>query len=78
MHNFDFYIVGLADKIFRRSGRFPGEVFSPKKRGWNWAVCKYKWVRLPFLSYHRRHFQFYLGWRQRGNFGAKLTFDKEL
>ena len=77
LHNFDFYIIGLADKTFRRSGRFPGDVFNPRA-GWNWAVCKHKWVRLPFVSYHRRHFQFYFGWRERGNFGIKLTFDKQL
>ena len=77
MHNFDFYVIGLADKTFRRSGRYPRQVFKTQP-GWNWAVCKYKWVRLPFASYHRRHFQFYLGWRERGNFGFKLTFDKEL
>ncbi len=77
MHNFDFYVIGLADKTFRRSGRYPGEVFNPQK-GWNWALCKYKWVRLPFVSFHRPYFQFYLGWRERGNFGIKLTFDKKL
>jgi hypothetical protein len=77
MHNFDFYVIGLADKTFRRSGRYPGDVFNPQP-GWNWAMCKYKWIRLPFISYHRRHFQFYLGWRERGNFGVKLTFDKDL
>ena len=59
IHNFNFYVIGLADKTFHRSGRFPAEVLNPHKHGWNWAVCKYKWVRLPFLSYHRRHFQFY-------------------
>ena len=78
MHNFNFYVIGLADKTFHRSARFPGEVFNPHNHGWNWAVCQYKWVRLPLLSYHRRHFQFYIGWRERGNFGAKLTFDKQL
>ena len=72
-HNFTFYVIGIADKTFRRSGKYPGEVFNPKG-GWNWAVCKYKWVRLPFISYQKRSFKFYLGWRERGNFGAKLTF----
>jgi len=31
---------------------------------------------LPFLSYHRNRFNFYFGWRERGNFGIKLNFPK--
>ena len=72
-HNFDFYVIGLADKTFRRSGRCPAEVFNPRG-GWNWAVCKYKFVRLPFISYQKKSFKFYLGWRERGNFGIKFAF----
>lgn len=75
-HNFNFYVIGLADKTFQRSGRFPAEVFSPKQ-GWNWAVCKYRWWRLPFISYHRNSFRFYFGWRERGNFGIKFTFRED-
>jgi hypothetical protein len=70
-HNFDFYVIGIADKTFRRAGRYPDRVFSPRN-GWNWAVCKYKWARLPFISYHRNSFKFYFGWRERGNFGIEL------
>jgi hypothetical protein len=72
-HNLNFYVIGLADKTFRRSGRYPAEVFNPKG-GWNWTVCKYKWWRLPFISFQKKSFCFYLGWRERGNFGAKLSF----
>jgi hypothetical protein len=72
-HNLTFYVVGLADKTFRRAGKYPDQVFNPHG-GWNWAVCKYKWVRLPFISFQRKSFQFYLGWRERGDFGGKLTF----
>jgi hypothetical protein len=72
-HNFNFYVIGVADKTFRRAGRYPEQVFSPQD-GWNWTVCKYRWWRLPFISYHKRSFNFYLGWRERGNFGAKFTF----
>ena len=71
-HNFNFYVIGIADKTFRRAGRYPNRVFSPGD-GWNWAVCKYKWVRLPFCSYQRRSFKFYFGWRERGNFGIKVA-----
>jgi hypothetical protein len=70
-HNFNFYIIGIADRTFRRSGRFPDRVFSPD-HGWNWAVSKYKWVRLPFISYNHRAFKTYIGWRERGNFGIEL------
>jgi hypothetical protein len=70
-HNFDFYVIGIADKTFRRAGRYPDRIFSPRN-GWNWAVCKYKWARLPFISYHHNSFKFYFGWRERGNFGIEL------
>jgi hypothetical protein len=72
-HNLNFYVIGLSDKTFRRAGRYPAEVFNPKG-GWNWTVCKYKWWRLPFISFQKKSFCFYLGWRERGNFGAKLSF----
>lgn len=72
-HNFTFYVMGISDKEFVRSGRVPHKVFNPEG-GWNWAVCKYKCVRLPFISYQRGDFKFYIGWRERGNFGIKLTF----
>ena len=74
-HNLNFYVIGVADKTFRRSGRCPGDVFNPKG-GWNWAVCKYRWWRLPFISFRKKSFGFYLGWRERGNFGAKLSFSE--
>lgn len=73
LHNFDFYVIGIADKPFIRTGRFPSTVFNPNG-GWNWAVCSYRWIRLPFVSYWHGDFKFYLGWRERGNFGLKLTF----
>jgi hypothetical protein len=72
-HNFNYYVIGIADKTFRRSGRCPHEVFNPRQ-GWNWAVCKYRFLRLPFASYQRGRFRFYLGWRERGNFGAEIKF----
>jgi hypothetical protein len=74
-HNFDFYIVGIADKTFLRAGRFPDRVSNPNK-GWNWAVCRYKRWRLPFIDYTRARFEFYCGWRANGAFGIKLNFAK--
>ncbi len=75
LHNFTFYVIGIADKPFSRTGRFPAAVFAPEG-GWNWAVARHKWVRLPFVSYHGKWGRFYLGWRERGNFGGKVNFGK--
>jgi hypothetical protein len=73
LHNFTHYVIGIKDKPFVRVGTFPDRVFAPE-HGWNWAVCKYKCLRLPFVSYNRGGFKFYCGWRERGNFGMKLNF----
>lgn len=75
LHNFTFYVIGIADKPFTRTGKFPDAVFAPDG-GWNWAVAKHKWVRLPFVSYNGERWRFYLGWRERGNFGGKVNFGK--
>jgi len=74
-HNFDNYVIGVADKPFRRAGRYPEAISNPHG-GWNWAVCRYKWLRLPFIAYDRGRFHFYCGWRERGNFGIKLNFSQ--
>jgi len=75
-HNFDFYVIGIADKTFVRKGSDPERVFSPQP-GWSWAVCEYKWLRLPFISYWSGGgFNFYLGWRNRGQFGFEFKFSE--
>ena len=71
-HNFDAYVIGVSDKSFTRTGRFPHNVFNPNG-GWNWAVCHYKALPLPFIAYERKSVSFYFGWRERGNFGIKLN-----
>jgi len=71
-HNFNNYVIGIADKRFSRSGRYPEATTNPRG-GWNFAVSKYKWLRLPFISYRRGKFQTYLGWRDHGNFGIKIN-----
>ncbi len=71
-HNFTSYVIGIGDKRFTRVGRFPKDVANPNG-GWNWAVCRYGWLRLPFVDYHRGRFEFYCGWRESGNFGCKLN-----
>ena len=72
LHNFTFYVVGIADKDFKRAGKHPESVFNPHD-GWNATVCKYRCLRLPFVSYKRGKFKFYCGWRERGNLGFKLA-----
>lgn len=70
-HDLFFYVFGIADKPFISVGKYPNDVFNPKG-GWNWAVRCYKWLRLPFISYIGI-IKFYVGWRERGNFGVKFT-----
>lgn len=72
LHNFTFYVIGIADKEFTVRGRYPNDVFN-RGGGWNWFVCEYKWLRLPFISYIGESIKFYIGWRERGNFGIKFT-----
>ena len=75
-HNFTFYVMGIADKPFTRAGPFPTKTSNPTG-GWNRAVCRYRWLRLPFIDYQRGRFEFYLGWRTGGSFGLKLNFGKK-
>lgn len=75
-HNFDFYVIGVADKEFVRSGKYPNKISNPYG-GWNFAISKYRFWRLPFISYQHGRFNFYCGWRNRGNFGIKINFQKK-
>jgi len=78
-HNFFCYVIGISDKKFRRAGKYPNDNFSPRG-GWNAAASNYKYpcLWLPFISYEHRGFQFYLGWRNGGNFGIKLRYSKPM
>ena len=72
LHNLNFYVIGVADKKFHRSGRYPESVMNPHG-GWDFDAARYKIIWLPFVSYHRDKFDFYFGWRNHGNFGIKLN-----
>jgi hypothetical protein len=72
LHNFDHYVIGIADKKFVRSGRYPERNSNPDG-GWDFALAQRKLAVLPFLSYQRGRFNFYFGWRERGDFGIKLN-----
>ncbi|HEU5122811.1 MAG TPA: hypothetical protein VFW05_01970 [Verrucomicrobiae bacterium] len=73
-HNFAFYVIGIADKPHVRSGRFPRRISNPDG-GWNFAVARRRIVYLPFVAYNHGRFDFYFGWRTRGNFGGKINFN---
>jgi len=72
-HNFTFYVMGIADKPHVRSGRYPKRVSNPNG-GWNFSIARRRIVYLPFVAYNRGRFDFYFGWRTRGNFGGKINF----
>ena len=76
MHNFNFYVIGVADKKFSRSGRFPEQNSDPRG-GWDFEFSRYKIFWFPFVSYHRPKFDFYFGWRERGNFGIKFNVNPD-
>jgi hypothetical protein len=75
LHNFDFYVIGVADKDIVRSGRWPQKNFNPGG-GWEFAVARRKSLVLPFVSYQRADCIFYIGWRERGDFGVELKFPR--
>ena len=75
LHNFHFYVLGLADKDIVLIGKYP-ELIGKPGGGWNFTVVAYKHLRLPFVSYTRGRFNFYFGWRNHGNFGIKLNREK--
>ncbi|HLX68603.1 MAG TPA: hypothetical protein VKV04_03155 [Verrucomicrobiae bacterium] len=75
-HNFNFYVIGVADKKVSRSGRFPDQNSNPHG-GWDFEYTRYKFLWFPFMSYHRPKFDFYFGWRERGNFGIKFNINPD-
>ena len=75
-HNFDHYVIGVADKTFHRSGRYP-ERNSDPNGGWDFELGRRKLVLLPFISYERSWCTFYFGWREHGAFGISLRFHRK-
>lgn len=71
--NFSNYVIGIGDKKSIRSGRYPTEISNPCG-GWNYAVSRRHILYLPFIDCKHGRFEFYFGWRERGNFGIKLNF----
>jgi hypothetical protein len=77
LSNFSNYVIGIADKKSVRSGKYPDKISNPRG-GWNFAVSRRHILLLPFIDYKRGRFEFYFGWRERGNFGTKLNFRQKL
>ena len=75
-HNFTHYVIGVADKKYARSGRYPNRGSNPNG-GWSFTIGRYGVFPLPYLSYRRGKFEFYFGWGVRGNFGIKINYDAE-
>jgi hypothetical protein len=75
--NFSNYVIGVADKQTVRYGVYPRSIGNPNG-GWNFAVTRRRIVYLPFIDYKHNRFEFYFGWRERGNFGIKLNFRQKL
>ena len=69
-------MIGVADKKTVRCGRYP-ERNSDPNGGWNVAITRRILVLLPFVSYERKWITFYLGWRERGAFGAELRIHRK-
>ena len=72
-HNFMFYVIGVAD---RKCDRKPKSIWNKKGYSWNFDYTKCKWLYLPLISYRSKNgkFEFYFGWRDRGNFGIACRF----
>lgn len=71
-HNFTFYVIGIADREFRIEGKDVKNVFRPDD-GLNFTVSHCGPFLLPFVSFKKEHFKFYIGWRPDGNFGFKFN-----
>ena len=75
LSNFCDYTIGVADKQTVRTGKYPESVGNPYG-GWNFAITRWNFLFFPFIDYKNSRMEFYLGWREKGNFGIKLNFHK--
>jgi len=77
MHNFMFYVVGVADRDYKVYGRAPSNVSVRKdigEKGWQWSVSMPGgWLPLPWVSYTGNKVVWYLGWQPSGKLGAKFN-----
>jgi hypothetical protein len=75
LHNLFFHVLS-APKPFTSFGAYPMDVFNPLG-GWN-RVTRYgsNQKTYHFISYIG-WCKFYIGYRERGNFGIKLTANRK-
>ena len=82
-HNLTFYVIGISvsspsgkgvlPDTAHRWGDYPQDVFNPNG-GWNKCYTYYDGIVYLFRSYIG-WWKFYIGWRERGNFGFRLTLN---
>ncbi|MDD5165455.1 MAG: hypothetical protein PHG25_02875 [Candidatus Pacebacteria bacterium] len=75
-HNFNYYVIGVADKDTYRSGRYPRSLGNPNG-GVNFAVTRRKFLFLPFLDIKIGSFETYFGWREKGNPGGAFRISSK-
>ncbi|MCO6457288.1 MAG: hypothetical protein J5I93_18475 [Pirellulaceae bacterium] len=72
MHNFNSYIIGVADRRTHRWGIEAGSIWN-EQGSFNATVTQAgPLLYLPMLSYRGRYLEWYLGWRTSGSFGGAL------
>lgn len=62
LHNFMFFVIGLSD---RKHLINDGQIWPAKGQKWN--------IRLPFISYRGKKWEWYIGWRNGSTFGVNFT-----
>ena len=71
MHNFMFYVIGVADKEYTVEGDFPTLNWNPNG-GWNHLILKGDgWTR-SYYSYRGKSVELYYGWNKGGRLGFCL------
>lgn len=74
-HNLFFHVWSVP-KPFTSEGDYPKDVFNPNG-GWNRIThTGANGKKYRFISYCGA-IKFYIGWRERGNFGIKLTLNRK-
>ena len=73
LHNFEFYVIGVADKTTVRKGWYPPQNTKPCG-GPDFQITEYGHLRFPYFSYQNSWMRFNWGYRERGNYCLELHF----
>lgn len=70
LHNFTWYVVGVADRVERVESPFEDyKQWHPEDGKWlRLNVVTEKGTKLPFWSWRNEKWEFYFGWRPKGAF----------